>query len=120
VLQGSHSLVPFLSPYVYASNSTVADYTSTVQHYYPAQVKNLDIYTQIAWTAAMVFVEAVKRGGTDLTRASLLQALNSIQNFDTGWSRPLSYGPGLHDPNRCFRYMAYQDAWRNTSDWNCV
>ncbi len=120
VLQGANSLVPFLSPYVYAGNSTVADYTSTVQHYYPAQVKNLDIYTQIAWTAAMVFVEAVKRAGTDLTRASLLQALNSIQNFDTGWSRPLSYAPGLHDPNRCFRYMAYQDAWRNTSDWNCV
>jgi branched-chain amino acid transport system substrate-binding protein len=120
LLQGAHSLVPFMSPYVYGSNPTVADYMGTVQHYYPAQVKNLDIYTQIAWTAAMVFVEAVKRAGPDLTRATLLQALNSIQNFDTGWSRPLSYGPGVHDPNRCFRYMAYQDGWRNTSDWTCV
>ncbi len=120
VLQGAHSLVPFLSPYVYGSNATVADYTSTVQHYSPGQVKNLDIYTQIAWTAAMVFVEAVKRAGPNLTRATLVQALNSIQNFDTGWSRPLSYGPGLHDPNRCFRNMAYQDGWRNTSDWTCV
>ena len=119
-LQGAHSLVPFLSPYVYTSNATVSDYESTVQHYYPAQVKNLDIYTQIAWTSAMVFVEAVKKAGPDLTRQSLVSALNSIQGFDTGWSKPLSYSAGLHDPNRCFRYMAYQDGWRNTSDWSCV
>ena len=119
-LQGAHSLVPFLSPYAYPSNPTVADYLGTVQHYYPGQVKNLDVYTQIAWTAAMVFVEAVKRAGPDLTRASLVSSLNAIQGYDTGWSRPLSYGGGAHDPNRCFRYMAYQDGWKNTSDWSCV
>jgi len=119
-LQGAHSLVPFMSPYVYPSNPTVHDYLATVQHYYPNQVVNLDIYTQHSWTAAMVFVEAVRRAGSNLTRASLMQALNSIQGFNTGWSTALSYGAGLHDPNRCFRYMVYQDGWKNTSDWNCL
>lgn len=119
-LQGAHSLVPFMSPYVYQSNPTVADYLSTVHQYYPNQVVNLDIYTQYAWTSAMVFVEAVKKAGPNLTRQSLMAALNSIQNFNTGWSTPLSYGSGLHDPNRCFRYVLYQDGWKNTSDWNCV
>jgi hypothetical protein len=83
-------------------------------------VVKLDIYTQHSWTAAMVFVEAVRKAGANLTRASLISALNSIQGFGTGWSQPISYGSGLHDPNRCFRFMAYQDGWKNTSDWNCL
>lgn len=119
-LQGAHSLVPFMSPYVYQSNPTVADYLATVQKYYPSQVVNLDIYTQHSWTAAMIFVEAVRRAGSNLTRSSLMSSLNSIQGYNTGWSTPLSYGPGLHDPNKCFRYMAYDGGWKNTSDWICV
>lgn len=119
-LQGAHSLAPFLSPYAYPDNATVADYKNTVRQYYPSQVDNLDIYCQHAWTAAMIFVEAVRKAGNNLSRASLVQALNGIQNYDTGWSRPISYGAGLHDPNRCVRYLAYQDGWKNTSDWICV
>lgn len=129
-LKGANSLVAFLSPYDHRSNPTVADYLSTVQQYFPGQVKNLDIYTQIAWTAAKVFVEAAKRAGPNLTRATLVKAMDSINNFDTGWSTPLSYGPmdpaGGHDPNRCFVYMKHDDAvapqgsWRTVSGWNCL
>jgi ABC-type branched-subunit amino acid transport system substrate-binding protein len=96
-----------------------------VQKYYPSQYQALDIYTQHSWTAAMVFVEAVKRAGTNLTRASLVQALDSIHNFPTGWSSPISYGTGNHDPNHCVRQMQHDPqpfpngTWHTVSDWKC-
>ena len=121
-IYGANSLVPFLSPYDHKSNPQVQAYLGTVNHYYPNQVPALDIYTQHAWTAAMVFIEAVKRAGGNLDRAALIAALNSISNFDTGWSTPLSYGGGLHDPNHCFTYThdnAPNGTWTTTSGWKC-
>jgi ABC-type branched-subunit amino acid transport system substrate-binding protein len=106
-LAKAHSLVPFLSPYDHQGNAQVRRYLGTVQQYYPGQFQALDIYTQHSWTAAMVFHEAAKRAGANLSRDTLVQALNSIQNFETGWSVPLSYGPGNHDPNHCFTYTSH-------------
>src|SRR5258708_19402055 len=87
----------------------------------------MDLYAQIAWTAAQVFVEAVKCAGANLTRASLVQALNSIQNFNTGWSKPLSYSANTpHDPNRCYTYVKHDPTtydqggtWHTYTDWKC-
>jgi len=121
-IAGAHSLVPFLSPYDHQGNATVRQYLGTVQHFYPGQFQALDIYTQHSWTAAMLFVAAARKAGSNLTRASLAQALNGIQNFDTGWSVPLSYGPGPHDPNRCFTYTADaapNGSWHTVSGWIC-
>lgn len=121
-IYGAHSLVPFLSPYDHLSNPTVRQYLGAVQHFYPGQFQALDIYTQHAWTAAMVFVAAARAAGSNLTQASLIQELNKLQNFNTGWSVPLSYGSGAHDPNRCFTYTldrAPQGSWTTTSGWTC-
>lgn len=119
-LAKAHSLVPFLSPYDHQGNTTVRRYLGTVQQYYPGQFQALDIYTQHAWTAAMLFHDAAKRAGANLSRDSLIQALNSTQNFETGWSVPLSYGPGSHDPNHCFTYTSHVGGnWHTESGWVC-
>jgi ABC-type branched-subunit amino acid transport system substrate-binding protein len=119
-LAKAHSLVPFLSPYDNQGNATVRQYLGTVQRYYPGQFQALDIYTQHSWTAAMVFHEAAKRAGSNLTRETLIQSLNSMQGFQTGWSVPLSYGAGAHDPNRCFMYTSHEGGgWHTTSGWTC-
>jgi ABC-type branched-subunit amino acid transport system substrate-binding protein len=119
-LAKAHSLVPFLSPYDHQGNAQVRRYLGTVQQYYPGQFQALDIYTQHSWTAAMVFQEAAKRAGANLSRDSLIQALNSIQNFETGWSVPLSYGPGNHDPNHCFTYTSHVGGnWHTEGSWIC-
>src|SRR5437763_913689 len=93
-ISGAHSLVPFLSPYDHQGNATVRQYLGTVQHFYPGQFQALDIYTQHSWTAAMLFAEAARKAGKSLTRDTLIQALQGMQGFQTGWSVPLSYGSG--------------------------
>jgi hypothetical protein len=121
-IYGAHSLVPFLSPYDHQSNPTVQQYLGSVEHYYPGQFQALDIYTQHAWTAAMVFTAAAKAAGANLSQATLIQQLNSIHNFATGWSTPLSYGSGAHDPNRCFTYTvdnAPNGSWHTMTGWIC-
>jgi ABC-type branched-subunit amino acid transport system substrate-binding protein len=119
-LRNAHSLVPFLSPYDHQGNATVRQYLGTVQHYYPGQFQALDIYTQHSWTAAMVFTAAAKKAGSNLTRDSLVEALNSLQGFQTGWSVPLSFGGGNHDPNHCFTYTENKGSgWHTTSGWIC-
>jgi len=125
----AQSLVPFASPLdpANSSNPTVQSYLNAVQRYYPSQVPALDIYTQIAWSAAQVFVEAAKRAGSNLTRVSLVNALNSIKNFNTGWSTPLSYSAGAsHDPNHCYYFMKHDPktfddggTWRQYTGLNC-
>jgi len=119
------SLTPFASPYDPnnctwsagnfsgpCSNATVKAYYGLVNKYYPNQFLALDVYTQIAWSAAQVFVQAAtiaSRAPGGLTRSTLLDAVNSIQGFNTGWSVALSYRAGAsHDPNHCY-YMIKHD-----------
>jgi len=55
-------------------------------------------------------------------RGSLIQQLNALRGFNTGWSTPLSYGPGAHDPNRCFTYTvdnAPNGTWHTMTGWIC-
>jgi len=46
-----------------------------------------------ALAGAKILVEALKRSGKDLTHDKLIQSLESISNFSTGFSPPVSYGP---------------------------
>jgi len=51
----------------------------------------------------------------------LVEALNSLQGFQTGWSVPLSYGSGNHDPNHCFQWIRNENgSWTTYSGWTCV
>ena len=93
-----------------------------VQKYFPSQVPALDVYSEGDWVAAKVFVEAVKRiGSKPVNRQSLVDALNSIQNFQSGLTVPLSYSPGnSHDPNHCLQWIRRaNNTWQTYSDWNC-
>ena len=120
---GAESLTWYLEPDEHLNVPAMAEYLNTVQHYYPNQVAGLDVYTEGGWIAAKVFVEALRHigPGKPITPASLVTALNSIRNFDTGLTVPLSYSAGpSHDPNRCFQWIRNQQgAWHTYSGWNC-
>ena len=83
----------------------------------------VDVYTEGDWVAAELFVEAIRKIGTNpVNRKSLVDALNSITNFDTkGLTKPLSYSAGnSHDPNKCFQWIQKRSGiWTTHSGWNC-
>jgi len=49
---------------------------------------------------AMTFAEGLKVAGRDLTRESLVKALETIKDFRTGITPPVTWGPDLHDGAR--------------------
>jgi len=103
-IEGFQSLTPMLEPVDHQDNAAVRDYLDTVKKYFPNQVDPLDVYTEQSWSAAELFVDALKRAGPNPTQQSFVAALNATKNFNAGLpSVPLSYGPAAtHDPNRCF------------------
>ncbi|MCA1845075.1 MAG: ABC transporter substrate-binding protein [Actinobacteria bacterium] len=119
---GSDSLMPFKEAFDprFANDPDVSEYFSTVQRYFPNQSKSLDVYTEAQWVAAKVFVEGLKRIQGPITRQSLVAALNTLKNFQPGLVPSISYGPGNHDPNRCFTWIKNdKGTWKTYDQQQC-
>ena len=62
----------------------------------PAEVK-MHPYYVYGWINSIVFAEAAKRAGKDLTREGLISALESFRNFDPeGMMGPITYTAASH------------------------
>lgn len=60
------------------------------------------------WTVARVFIEATKQAGKDLSRESLISAIEGMNNYDTeGLSAPVSFSPKNHNGLRAVRIFGY-------------
>jgi len=117
----AESLTPVIEPDEHTSTPGVSEYYAAVQKYFPGQVSALDVYSEADWVAAKVFVQAVRNVKGPVSRKTLVDALNGINNFDTGLTVPISYSPGSsHDPNHCFQWIQNkQGTWHTYSDWTC-
>lgn len=49
-----------------------------------------------AYATVKVFVEALRRGGRDVTRETLIASLEHLYGFATGVTPPITYGPSRH------------------------
>lgn len=49
---------------------------------------------EAAFAAADVLIEGLRRAGRDLSREKLVDQLESLRGFETGFAPPLTYGPG--------------------------
>ncbi|GAB7078561.1 ABC transporter substrate-binding protein [Megalodesulfovibrio paquesii] len=59
--------------------------------------------------SARLFLEAVRRTGTDLQREGLLDALRSMGNFDLGIEAPLNFGPTSLRASRRVYFTTYEN-----------
>ena len=62
---------------------------------------NIDLFTLYGWTSAELFVEALKTAGPQLTRASLMSALQGIDKFNANGILAES-GPASKRPAICY------------------
>ena len=73
------------------SPAGIAEFRALQEKY---KLTNRHVASQLsALAAAKVFVETLKQSGKDLTRIKLIHALQQVSNFDTGVSRPVTFGP---------------------------
>ncbi|HEX3605835.1 MAG TPA: ABC transporter substrate-binding protein [Candidatus Dormibacteraeota bacterium] len=118
---GAESAAPFLEPDEHADVPAMREYHDAMQRYFPAEMHDLDTYSEGAWISAKVFVAALRRIGTaPVTPRALVEAANGLTNFETGLTTPLTFGPGAHDANHCLQWIRNQQGtWHTYSGWNC-
>jgi len=116
------SLTPFTEPADHPNDPNVQTYINTVRKYFPNQVAPLDVYTEGAWTAVHLFVDALKRAGPNPSQKGLAAALDATRAFSGGGlvAAPLDYGPGAHAPAHCFYMLQNQNlVWTTVTQPKC-
>lgn len=86
-------------PAVKQANEILAKYSpKTKPGYYP----------YLGMAGAIIFVEGAKRAGKDLTRAKLVQALESLGKFEPGVVPPIEWNANYHGGPLSFGYATWK------------
>jgi len=80
----------------------MAEYRKAFSQYYPKE-NAFNSLPMIGWSAAMTFGEALKRAGRDVTPDKMVEALESIKNWDGGLAYRLTFAPDRRDGQRALR-----------------
>ncbi|MBI4730174.1 MAG: ABC transporter substrate-binding protein [Acidobacteria bacterium] len=107
------------------SNPTpeVQRYLDGMKKYYPGDMDKLSWATELAWLGAKMFVEALRDAGSSPTRQKVLDALNSMTGFDSGFAPPYTIRPEReHIIARCMKAAKFTSGrkWVQSSDWYCM
>jgi branched-chain amino acid transport system permease protein len=93
----------------------VKAYRAAMQKYFDKNEPNR--YSLSGYFAAMLFAEGARRAGRTLTRETLIGALESIRNFDSGILPPLSIGPDHETQKQGFWVRVEQGRFKPLTDW---
>ena len=74
-------------------------------------------YSLSGYFAAMLFTEGARRAGRDLTRGSLVTALESIKSWESGILPPVSIGPDHETQKQGFWVRVEQGRFRPLTEW---
>lgn len=81
--------VPILSP----DDPDAARYLEVVSQYNPDYKGTPSGFLAAGWVAAEIFTEGVRRAGRNLTRESLIAALESMEHWNGIIAKDITYGP---------------------------
>lgn len=106
------------------SNHTppVDEYLNAMKRYYPEDTDKLSWASELSWLGAKMFVEALRRAGPNPTRKGILNALDTMTNFNSGLAPPYTLRPGPHDFVKCVKAakLTASRTWAQESDWFCM
>jgi ABC-type branched-subunit amino acid transport system substrate-binding protein len=87
-------IVTQVVPPVDSGATLVLKYRELLKKYYPSERPG---FTSLeGYLDAVLLTEGLKRAGTHLTTERLIDALESIRDFDVGLGAPISFGPSEH------------------------
>lgn len=82
--------------------------------------KHLHFHT-LGWINGMIFCEALKRAGRDITREGFIKAMESLSNFNTGGlAGIIDFGPNRHfadTSGRIFKADFVKKTWAPITNW---
>jgi branched-chain amino acid transport system substrate-binding protein len=92
-------------------------YRADMAKYFPSLP--IDTTNLYGYQKAAVFVEAMRRAGRNLTRDSVLKAIESIKDWDPGWGLKYSYGGDTRrGMSNAGRLVIVKDGkWTKAGDW---
>jgi branched-chain amino acid transport system substrate-binding protein len=105
-----------------AGTPPVREYLAAMRKYYPGDMDELSWASELSWLGAKMFVEALKRAGPQPTRKGVMNALDTMTNFNSGFAPPYTIRPGPHDFVRCAKgaKLSGSRTWVQFSDWFCM
>ena len=90
-------------------------YRDAMQKYFPKNEVNR--YSLAGYFAAMLFAEGAKRAGRNLTRESLITALESIKGYESGILPPLTIGADHETQKQGFWVRVEKGRFKPLTDW---
>ena len=93
----------------------VRRYREAMQKYFPRNEVNR--YSLSGYFAAMLFAEGAKRAGRNLTRDSLVTALESVKGFESGIVPPITIGPDHETQKQGFWVKVENGKFKQLTDW---
>ena len=90
-------------------------YREHMRRYFPQNEPNR--YSMSGYFAAMLFAEGAKRAGRNLTRDSLMTALESVKGFDSGILPPITIGPDHETQKQGFWVRVEKGSFKQLTDW---
>jgi len=81
----------------------VQEYVQAVRAQFGARAQ-ISYLGEAGWFSAKVFVEAVKRMGSDISRANLIKTMDALPaGLGAGFTSTMHFSPGAHDITRCLQ-----------------
>ncbi len=93
----------------------VKGYRVAMQKYFPKNEPNR--YSLSGYVAAMLFTEGARRAGKNLTRESLITALEGLRAWDSGILPPLTIGPDHETQRQGFWVKVEKGHFKQLTDW---
>ena len=90
-------------------------YREHMQRYFPRNEPNR--YSIAGYFAALLFTEGAKRAGRNLTRESLMAALESVKGFESGILPPTTIGPDHETQKQGFWVRVENGRFKQLTDW---
>ncbi len=93
------------------------EFTQLLEKYYPGEEPNFVGFE--GYINAKVLVEGLRRAGRDLTRASFLEAIESMTDFSLGSDVRLNFGPTDHQGmDKVYFTRLHEGRFLLLDDWN--
>jgi ABC-type branched-subunit amino acid transport system substrate-binding protein len=96
----------------------VKEYKDLMKKYFPKSKASPSTYGISGFYEAKIAFEGIKRAGRNLTREGLVDAMETIKNFDTQGMGPVSFSSTDHMGNHSVRWFKVQNGkFVNLSGW---